>query len=262
MNERIAIIGGGNMGAAFFAGLQSVFPAEALSICDRNADKLAAIGTARSAADPMALLPDADIVLLAVKPQGAVTLLNAICPALQRKCIISIMAGISLKSLRELTGSRQIVRAMPNLGVRVLRGVTGWIGTEELTPENRTLAKRIFASVGTELELGDEAMIDSVTALSGSGPAYYFRLCEIWEQRALDEGFAPAQAKLIAEETFLGTAELMAQGKLSAAEWRAAVTSKGGTTEAAFRSLEKDKLEEIFGRAIEAGKRRSTELNA
>ncbi len=262
MNERIAIIGGGHMGAAFFAGLQSAFPAEALSICDRNPDKLAAIGKARTAADPMALLPDADIVLLAVKPQGAVTLLNTLCPTLQRKFVISIMAGISLTSLRELTGSRQLVRAMPNLGVRVLRGVTGWIGSEELTPENRALTQRIFASVGTDVEVSDEAMIDSVTALSGSGPAYYFRLCEIWEKRALDEGFTPAQAKLIAEETFLGTAELMAQGTLSAAEWRAAVTSRGGTTEAAFRSLESDKLDEVFGRAMDAGKRRSTELNA
>ncbi|MEI8230728.1 MAG: pyrroline-5-carboxylate reductase [Candidatus Peregrinibacteria bacterium] len=211
--------------------------------------------------DPKEALREANIVLLAVKPQSAQELLTPLSKVLQGKLIISIMAGISIEKLQGWTGTKAIVRAMPNLPAKVGLGLTGWIASEEVTKDQRIFVAKLFSSVGKEIELTDESMMDALTALSGSGPAYFFLLSELLAAKAETEGFTKEQASLLVSQTLIGSSELLKQSAKSPAEWRAAVTSKGGTTAAALQSFQDADLELIVSDAVDAAITRSRELN-
>ena len=261
MKDVIAIIGTGNMGSAFYTGIHAHLNRVRINVCDRNQLKLDELDAEHEYTDPAKAILDADVVLLAVKPQSAQELLAPIARDLSDRLVISIMAGISLTSLKKMTRSQTVIRAMPNLPARVGRGLTGWIASDAVSPKQKALARELFLAVGQEIELENEALMDSLTPLSGSGPAYFYLLAELLTAKAVKEGFTPDQAALIARETLIGSAHLLEADAGTPATLRAAVSSKGGTTEAAIRSLTENHLEKIFSDAIDKGIARSRELN-
>lgn len=237
---QIAIVGAGKMGSAMLQSLKPDFPKT------RAYDK----GT-----DLKKELAKADVIILAVKPQS----FHEIQVNLTGKLVISIMAGVSITKVSNQLNTDKIVRSMPNLPLQISEGLTGWIATKEV--KNKKLIKEIFNCFGQEIEVARESDLDKITALSGSGPAYFFYLCELMQEKAEQLGFTKQQAKKIAEQTFIGSAKLLETSNLSAQEFRQAVTSKGGTTEAALQTMISNKMHKIFQSAIDASKNRCKELN-
>lgn len=260
MRDVIAIIGAGNMGAAFYAGLHGKNRLR-INLCDHNREKLDALDADHGFTDPAKAIVEADTVLFAVKPQSAKELFTALSPALSNKLVISIMAGISLTALQKMTRSQTVIRAMPNLPAQVKRGLTGWIASAATPVKDRAFAKELFFAVGEEIELPREELLDSLTPLSGSGPAYFFWLAELLAAKAVEEGFAPAEAAQIARETLIGSAKLLETDNRTPEQWRLAVSSRGGITEAVLRTLKDAKVDEIFSKALNRGIERSQELN-
>ncbi len=262
MKETIAIIGAGNMGTAFYKGVREHLNRVRINLCDKNMEKLTALDAEHIYTDPAKAVAEASVVLLAVKPQSAQALLAPLSPALKHHLIISIMAGISITTLEQWTGATAVVRAMPNLPAQVARGLTGWTASAGTDDKERAFVKELFLSVGQEIELENESMLDSLTPLSGSGPAYFFLLAELIAAKAIKEGFTEKQANLIARETLIGSALLLDEDPRGVRDMRIAVTSKAGVTEAALRSLNDAKFENIFAEAIDRAIARSRELNA
>lgn len=262
MKETIAIIGAGNMGSAFYKGIREHLSRVRLNVCDRNADKLDALDAEHPYSDPAKAIAESTVVLLAVKPQSAKELLMSLSPALNDRLIISIMNGITISTLEKLTRSHRIVRAMPNLPSQIGLGFTGWIASKDVSTKERALALEIFDAVGEQMELESEDLINVIGGLSGSGPAYFFFLAELLAAKAVKEGFTEKEAALITRQTLIGSGALLASSNRSPAEWRAAVSSKGGSTEMATKSFQNDHLDAILSRAIDAAISRSRELNA
>ena len=260
--SKIAIIGIGKMGGAFFAGLRNTFAEENLFACDQDQGKLAALGAKNISTDPSKTVNQVEVVILAVKPQSFGTLAQEINTDLTNKLIISIMAGVSTKKLQKSLKTNKVVRSMPNLGTQVDKSITVWFATDEVGDQEKKLVKKIFTSLGTEFEIDEEAKLDAITALSGSGPAYFFHLCELLEEKAKELGFNEEDSRKLAETTFVGSAKLLEENTLSSAEWRKAVTSSGGTTEAALNHMEERGFSEIFKEAVEKAKERSKDLDS
>lgn len=223
------------MGSAMAAALKKTFQPKNVCACDRGCDLNKCLKTA-------------DVVIFAVKPQDFDACADSININLSQKLIISIMAGVTIEKLRERTKAKKIIRSMPNLPLRVGAGLTAWIAAKSI--KEKTLARKIFGCFGKEFEVHEENKLNLITALSGSGPAYFFYLCELLEKNAQKMGFNKDESKLISETTFLGAAELLKKTGFSAEELRQSVTSKGGTTEAAFKHLMKHNFGMILGNAI------------
>lgn len=171
------------------------------------------------------------------------------------------MTGINIKTIAKLTGAKKIVRTMPNLPAQVGAGFTGWNATGAVAAAEKQFVNKLLSSFGTSAELSREADLNSITALSGSGPAYFFYLTELLEEAARSFGFNNSLARQIAESTFWGAAKLLKNNYKSAKDWRLAVTSKKGTTEAALKYLQSKKFNKIFLEAIKRAKKRAIELS-
>ncbi len=234
---KIAIIGAGKMGTAIHKALEGKFD---VVLCGRGEDC------------------DAEVVLFCVKPQDFAACVEGLGVDLSGRLVISIMAGVSLKTLAEKTGATQVVRSMPNLPLQVGRGFTAWVASDGV--KEKSFVKSIFAAIGEEMEVDEESKLDAITALSGSGPGYFFYFCEVLEAKARDWGFSEEEARKIVRATFLGSAGLLELNEKSAAEWKLAVKSKGGTTEAALNCLEQGGFDTLVKEALEAAKKRSQEL--
>ena len=261
MNQKISIIGAGNMGGTFYKGLLKLFPEENLFICDKSQSKLDALGAKNASIDPNETLKEANVVILSIKPQSLDELMTSLKVSLNFKLIISIMAGISLDRLKEKTGSNRIVRAMPNLPVQVSKGVIGWVALPDVSDSDAKLIEKIFSALGDTIELKHESMIDAVTVLSGCGPAYFFLLTEFLANKAKSLGFSDEEARLISEKTLIGSTELLKKGDKTADAWKNAVTSPGGVTEAVLKHLNENDFEKIFDEALDSGLKRNLELN-
>jgi len=254
---KIALIGFGNMGSAIHKGLLKIYPAKDIYICDRNPRP----GVKNFYTDADKALVRADAVILAVKPQQFEELASGLTVKMAGKLLISIMAGVSIAKIQKLTGAKRIIRSMPNLAASVGESLTGWIASKSAKPTDKKLAAGIFKSFGASVELKNENMINALTALSGSGPAYFFYLCELLQKKAERLSFKADQAKLIAEKTMIGSAKLIGLNLKDAADWRKSVTSKGGTTEKALQYMKKRAFGQIFTIAIDKAKKRAEELN-
>lgn len=257
--SKIAIIGAGNMGGAFFKGLTKHFSIHNLLLCDHNLSKMKALGAKNFSIDANKIISQADVIILAVKPESFLDFCRLLKVQMDKKIVISIMARVPLKILKQTTGSKRIVRSMPNLSAQVEAGLTGWVCTKELSKTDKKLVKKIFSALGEDIELKNEKALNALTPLSGSGPAYFFYICELLEEKAKKMGFTDEQAKLLAQKTFIGAAMVFQQNKISAKNWRKAVTSKGGTTEAVFKLFKKKKLAQIFEKGIDQGRKRADE---
>lgn len=265
-NSKIAFIGAGNMATSLIRGLvaKGANPSN-IAACDLDQEKLDALHDACGIRTGTleALASIADVLVLAVKPQGMETVCSALRAALgeRRPLLISIAAGIPLRSLEAWLGSEQaIVRCMPNTPALVLQGATGLFANTKTNAAQATLAGDILSAVGIICWLDKEEDIDAVTALSGSGPAYYFLLMEAMEQAALKMGLTAEVARQLTLQTALGAATLAAGSDVPADELRRRVTSPGGTTEAAITHFESAGFREVVADAIFAAQKRSIEL--
>jgi pyrroline-5-carboxylate reductase len=261
---RICFLGGGNMANALVGGLVAKgFPAASLGvieISDTAREKIAAHGVHVSTA-PDAGVAKADALVLAVKPQDAKAALASIAAQVSGKLLISLAAGIRIASLsRWLGGHKRIVRCMPNTPALIGSGITGLFALPEISAADRTSAETVLGAVGEVVWVREERLLDEVTAVSASGPAYVFWLIEQLAAFAERSGIARADAMRLAKHCVLGSAKLAAQSSESPAELRKNVTSKGGTTEAALKVFENEQLAERFAKALAAATKRGGEM--
>jgi pyrroline-5-carboxylate reductase len=268
-NKHVAILGGGNMGRALIGGmLRRGTRPEHITVGESSPaarEALSADFGVQSTADNAAAVEPASVIVLAVKPQIAGTVLAPLQPALERArpVVISIAAGIRLAALESWCGAGvPVIRAMPNRPALVGAGATGLFAPVSVAAAHREVAERVMQAVGEVIWVAAEDDLDVVTALSGSGPAYFFLLAELLTQGAIDLGLEPEAARRLAIATLHGAGQLARSGEGDLARMRAEVTSKGGTTEAAVKAFEAADLRGSVARALEAAVRRSRELAA
>jgi pyrroline-5-carboxylate reductase len=260
----IAFLGGGNMANALIGGLIARgYDARAISVIEISPaarERIATHGVRVSTA-PDAGSDKADTLVLAVKPQDARAALASIAGSVGGKLVISIAAGLRIAALsRWLGGHRRIVRCMPNTPALIGAGITGLYAAREVGAEDRARAQQILEAVGEVVWLKDEKLLDPVTAVSASGPAYVFWFIEQLAAFAEQSGIAREDALRLAKHCVLGSAKLALQSPEPPAQLRKNVTSKGGTTEAALKVFEQEKLAERFAKALAAATRRGDEL--
>jgi pyrroline-5-carboxylate reductase len=235
----VLLVGAGKMGAALFGGWCRAGLAPSAIVDPHPAEDLARaqdVSAATPADLPAAFAPS--IAVLAVKPQIAPSVLPALATYLPTECLVlSIMAGLRLDTLANALGGRRIVRAMPNTPAAIGEGMTVACAGPGVSEADVSLCGRLLEAVGAVAWIADESLMDAVTAVSGSGPAYVFLLAEILEQAATDHGVPPALARQMARRTVAGAGALLAASPEDAAALRRAVTSPGGTTEQALNVL-------------------------
>ncbi len=283
MKKVITFIGAGNMARSLIAGLIQDEADLQIRIADPENSQLQSIQTSwqgiaafsdnieavagTNTADHANNTDNAaDVVVLAVKPQ----IMQAVCEPLKaavlehNPLIISIAAGISIDSLQQWLGGKDkslpIVRCMPNTPALVQSGMTGLYANPQVTGAQKDLAESILRAVGSTLWLDNEDKLDAVTAVSGSGPAYYFLVMEAMQNAAQKLGLSAEDSRLLVLQTAFGAAKLALESTDDAATLRQRVTSKGGTTEAALKELIDGGLPELFEKALQAAENRSREL--
>lgn len=268
MNKAIiAIIGSGNMGASLIGGLiADGYPANKIWVTDPSTTKLMHLKETfgvHTTTDNQTAVNTADIVLIAVKPQILPDVAKTLAtPIQQRKpLVISIAAGIREYALQTwLGGNIPIVRCMPNTPALIGCGASALFANSHTSHEQRNTAESILRAVGLVVWLEDEKQMDAVTALSGSGPAYFFLVMEILQTIGEQLGLPKDIARLLTLQTGFGATRMALESTLSASELRQQVTSPGGTTERALQVLEKENIRQIFTDALTAATKRSEEL--
>lgn len=262
----IGFIGAGNMARALAAGLiaDGVAP-QRLIASDVDGERLAALARElgiRAVADNGSVARSVDVVVLAVKPQVMREVATELAAAgLRRPLYVSIAAGIRTADLGRWLGSEcAIVRAMPNTPAMVGSAATALYANARVTAAQRERAEALLRAVGIVQWLEDEALMDLVTALSGSGPAYYFLVMELTERLAVERGLPAATARLFSIQTAFGAAKMALESAVEPARLREQVTSPGGTTERALAALRARDLEGALAAAIDAARERAEEL--
>lgn len=260
----ICFIGGGNMATALIGGLLSKsFVAAQISVVEINVENRARLQrdfSVRTTDELSAGVKGSDVIVLAVKPQQLREVAQQLAPMLNGQLLLSIAAGIRAVDLARWSGSQLIVRAMPNTPALIQSGMTGLYALPTVSDAQRTQAQDILSAVGETLWLDDEAMLDAVTAISGSGPAYVFYFIEALQQAAQELGFAAEDARRLSLATFLGASKLAAGSTEEASVLRTRVTSKNGTTERALLSLAGNHVAEHIAQAAKAAQVRSREM--
>ncbi len=263
----ISFIGAGNMARSLIGGLlKDHYPAANICAADPDAMQRQQLSKALSIstyADNIDACADADIVVLAIKPQVMANVCQSLAPALEknRPLIISIAAGIETRSLEQwLGGSLAIVRAMPNTPSLVRTGATALFAGDQVSDDQRQQAESILRAVGLTLWLDDEKDMAAVTALSGSGPAYFFLLMELMQDIGEKMGLPADTARLLTLQTGFGATKMALESELDCAELRRRVTSPGGTTEQAINKLLDGNIDNLMNEALNAARERADEL--
>jgi pyrroline-5-carboxylate reductase len=260
----ICFIGGGNMAAALIGGLLGRgFSAQQISVVEINADnrtKLQREFSVRTFDNMGEGVAGSQVIVFAVKPQQMQKVAQQLAPLLREQLLISIAAGIRAEDLARWCNSQKIVRAMPNTPALILSGMTGLFALPEVSVVQREQSQGILAAVGETLWLKDESMMDAVTAISGSGPAYVYYFIEALQQAAREMGFNAEDARRLSQVTFLGASKLAASSNEDVSVLRARVTSKNGTTERALLSLAANQVAEHIVQAARAAQARSHEM--
>ena len=262
--DRIAFIGGGNMASAIIGGLvrQGLAPAqiEVVEPFEAARAKLAADWGVAAQPEPGPALASAGLVVWAVKPQTFKDAAALARPHVAGALHLSVAAGIRSDSIAGWLGTQRIVRSMPNTPALVGKGMTALFARPAVGASEKAQVERVIATTGEFLWVDEEAHLDAVTALSGSGPAYVFFFLEAMRQAGVEMGLPPAQAQRLAIGTFVGASELARASDEPPEMLRERVTSKGGTTYAAITSMEQDGLKALFVKALHAAHRRAAEL--
>lgn len=263
-STRIAFVGGGNMASAIIGGLirrglparqiQVIEPLEATRAQLRQRHGVAAEAAASAA------LADADVLVWAVKPQSFKDAAAPLAAHAGKALHLSVMAGIRAGAIAAAAGSGRVVRCMPNTPALVGQGMIGLYAAPAASPADRALAEGVIAATGDWLWVEREELLDAVTALSGSGPAYVFFFLEAMQQAGADLGLSPEQARRLAVATFLGGGALARDSAEPLATLRERVTSKGGTTYAGLEVMRQAGMSATFIAAMKAAARRAKEL--
>jgi len=263
----IAFIGGGNMASCIIGGmLANGFTAQQVRVSDPGEQARANIqeiyGIAATS-DNHAAVAGADIVILAVKPQVMGPVVSDLAPSLSgTSAVVSIAAGIQIADLQDWLGDNQaIVRAMPNTPAMVRTGATGLFANPLINSQQKESIQAIFNAVGIACWVDSEAQIDAVTAVSGSGPAYYFLVMEVMQKVAEELGLSEQTARELTIQTALGAAQMASTGSLDTSQLRQQVTSPGGTTHAAIETFKAGGIEESFRQAMQAALHRAEEMS-
>jgi pyrroline-5-carboxylate reductase len=260
-------IGCGNMGRSLVGGiLANGYPKQLIRGADPDPAQREKIESAfgiKAYGDNLQAVERADIVVLAVKPQLMAETVKSMAPGLvkQQPLIISVAAGIRSSAITHWLGKvLPVIRAMPNTPALIRAGATALYAGAAVTHEQKETAESIMRSVGAVVWVADESLLDTVTALSGSGPAYFFLVMEILEKTAVSLGLQPEHARLLTLETALGAARMALESEQDTAALRKQVTSPGGTTERALAVLTDGRLEAAFRHALQAARQRALEL--
>ncbi len=264
-NLSIGFIGAGNMASSLIHGLLNEgIAGEKILVADIDQEKLSALaaecGTITRSAEEV--VEQADIVVLAVKPQVMQTVCSGLTQRTAQPLFISIAAGVSLASLQEwLGGEPAVVRCMPNTPALIGKGATALFANPAVNAAQRDAASQVLDAVGISVWVETESDLDTVTAVSGSGPAYFFLFMEAMQDAAKEMGMSEELARLLVLQTAAGAAELAAQSEDSVAELRRKVTSPGGTTEQAILRFESGELRALVNKALQAARDKSVELS-
>ncbi|MFT5082615.1 MAG: pyrroline-5-carboxylate reductase [Lentisphaeria bacterium] len=266
MTQNIAFIGAGNLASSIISGLLSqAYPKDNIRASARTESSVKALASKHGIATSTnngEIARDADIIVLAVKPQ----VMKIACEdirefASSKALIVSVAAGITCASIRHWLGnSLAIVRSMPNTPTQVLEGAIGLYANEQTNTQQKQQAESILAAVGTCCWVEEESLLDTVTAVAGSGPAYFFLFIESMIDAAVAQGLDKETARTLSLQTAFGAAKLARESGLDIAELRRRVTSPKGTTEQAILSFERDNLRQTVTNAMQACRERAQEL--
>ncbi|KQC33550.1 pyrroline-5-carboxylate reductase [Nonlabens sp. YIK11] len=265
---KVLVIGAGNMGLAYAKALikSEYLSKDNLMISDTSPEKTIELkkesrfDVYTNLAD---CLPSADIIFLAVKPYHAGELLAELKPLTKKdQVIVSIMAGVTIKTIQDGLGIVKVVRAMPNLPAQVGKGLTSFTASSEVSRLELSTVQKLLDTTGKSVYLDTENDIDASTGISGSGPAYVFYFMQSMMEAAKKMGFSDHDSKVLVSQTFEGAVELFNQSDLSPESWMNRVASKGGTTRAALDSMDDNNVQDLiqeaayaaFNRAVELGK--------
>jgi pyrroline-5-carboxylate reductase len=266
-HTKIGFIGGGNMAASLIGGLiaDGTSPSQirVAELDTQRAESLQQQFAVQLAVDNGTLVEESDVVVLAVKPQVLREVCQQVVAAMKKKrpLILSIAAGIRIGDIdRWLGDDNAIVRTMPNTPALVQCGATGLYANSRVNEQQREIAERIMRAVGLTQWLDNEALMDAVTALSGSGPAYFFLVIEALEQAGRKLGLSEEGSRVLALQTAFGAAKMALESSESSEELRRRVTSPGGTTERAIGILEQGDIRGLFEQALSGARDRAQEL--
>ena len=261
---RYGFLGAGHMAEALVSGIlrNSLAQPDSVKVCDISTDRLQWMNTMYrvTSLSLEELVEWSDVLVLAIKPQSFETLCSKLNACFREKLVyVSIMAGVPLSVLKHIGSKAKLIRVMPNTPALIGQGMSVLSSSDGLSQDARDSVESCFKSVGQTLWL-DEASMDVVTAVSGSGPAYLFRLAEAMVKGAMDKGLSLDVAEVLVKQTFKGASDLMLDSTQTPAELRVQVSSPGGTTLAGLDVFEKADLDQIVGDVLEAAKLRSEEL--
>jgi len=263
---QLAFIGGGVMAEAMIGGVlqKGLYPSQSIiasDIAPVRRDALTNKYRIETVAENCRACREAEMVVLAIKPQHLMAVMGDLHGQLSGdQLVLSVVAGARLSTLRQGLKHESIVRVMPNMPARIGQGISAWTATPEVNPSQREAARSILSALGEEVFLPSEDYIDMATAVSGSGPAYFFLVMEALEQAAIDAGLDPKQARLLTLETAFGAAKMALEGGEEPALLRKHVTSPGGTTERAIETMEQSGIRAMFKQAVAAAAKRAREL--
>lgn len=264
LNQNICFIGGGNMAQALIGGLLSRgLPTTRITVSDpvEQIRQILEEKGIQTTTDNVEAIQNADVVVLAVKPQVLATVLQPLKGLLSDKLVISIIAGAEIQTISELIGgSQRIVRVMPNTPALVQTGAHGIYASEAVNAQDRELTSQILAATGLTIWVDSEAQIDAVTAVSGSGPAYFFYLMESMIRAGKNLGLDEKIATALTLQTALGAAQMAITSSNSPSELRKNVTSPNGTTQAALEVFDRAQISQNIQAALAAAQKRSQEL--
>lgn len=269
---KITFVGGGNMASALISGLlKQGYATDQISVVEIDADSRARIRNVFGVTAIAELVGDIkiserntvnNVIVLAVKPQQLRALTQQLTGLLSGQLVISIAAGIRARDIaRWLGGYPRVIRAMPNTSSLVGAGVTGLFAAADVSEQDRLAAELIMKAVGSVLWVDDEEVLHTVTAISGSGPAYVFYFIESMQQAGIELGLTPEEARQLSLQTFQGAIKLASESNEDAVLLRAKVTSKGGTTQEAIESMETNNVKDKIIAAIHAASLRSRALS-
>jgi pyrroline-5-carboxylate reductase len=263
---QILIIGGGNMGLTYAQSLvrSHITNKENLMILTRTLEKandLRQKNVGKVFNNAAECVPQADLIILAVKPQDSGVLFEMIKDHVHpQQVFLSIMAGIKINKICKTLNVSKVVRAMPNLPAQIGMGMTTFISSDEVTRLELVMVQNLLSTTGKTLYVENEELVDASTAISGSGPAYIYYMMEAFMKAAKGMGFNESEAEMLVSQTFNGALDLYNKADFSCSEWIAKVSSKGGTTEAAIKSFNGNDLNLNFVDGVNAAFERAKEM--
>ncbi len=262
----ILIIGGGNMGITYAKAFinSHVVTRSQLMILEKTigkTDELKSLNVGEVYNEAGDCVSKADLIILAVKPQDFMQLSESMAKAVNKNQVfLSIMAGVKISTIKKALNIDKVIRSMPNLPAQIGQGMTAFTATDAVTRHEQALVQNLLSTTGKTLYVEKEDLLNAVTAVSGSGPAYVYYFMDAMVNTAMQMGFNKSESELLVMQTFSGAMSLYQQSELNCKEWIEKVASKGGTTEAALRSFSENKIDERIGAGVNKALDRAVEL--